>query len=715
MTVLKSGLNPERPVAMCRTARGDVLVANGIDRAQRWDGRTSASENAGITAPATACTAIAIGAGTIWGDLTIYVQYVDDEGLVSSFGEPRTLTIASGSAAYGLSYTNVPVSSDSRVTKRRIWRNTRGQEVTWYLDVEIANNTATSAVSTRTDDQLREQTAERFYTEDGWPNAKRHTPPPSDMSVCVSYQDRSWWGVPVEYTRGSVYSASGATVTGSDTAWTQEFAGRYLRVAGGTRVKILSATAGSLTLAEDIGSGYGGSNAYYAVDSGPDRRNAIIFSEAGEPESCGGLDDQGNYINTIVLQEDGDVMTGLMPAYNHLYILKRKHIYRLSTSGDPRREGCQASLVAGRGCVNQRCWCRVENVYFLMDRDGAYIFDGSGVESISDPIQDYWRGKILWGNERWFHAAHNAAEQTVKFFVCLDGSPFPRHVLCYNYRLKQWHEDEYEYHLGASGLCPIAGEYRVVVGADDRPMLLDEGVLDGPAPYAHRRLEKLADWPDGTITGTVDSASLFTLTDADASFTYTSWFSNPGVVGAPITVIDSDGNRQTNRIVSVNNSTKVISVLRPWDKLPQAGDSYVVGGIHWQVKLGSYRFLEAEESNVRAWRLFYKTLAEPTTANVRLYLNGSETPLVVNVGNSQYDQDQGVTMTRDSANAQVDLTHETLEGNPLGYAQARLDDGFEMGSPAHRWVDIELEGTQGRERVKLYALALDGVYAKEGR
>lgn len=702
MTVIKSGLNTDSPVSMARTCRGDILITNGADRALRWDGRTLSAENAGIEAPASSLSVMATGTGSLWGDYTVYVQFVDDEGIVSNFSPSRTISISSEHPVASLSYSNIPVSSDTRVTKRRIWRNTHGQEITWYLDVEIDDNTTIIASSTKTDDQLLASTAEPFLTEDGWPNANRHTIPPSFMRVVASFQDRTWWCAPSEYRTGSVWRVGSTTVEGTDTNWTSSMVGRKLRVSGhtvGIVAEVNSPT--SIELADPISTGFGGSNISYAIEPEAELRNSIIFSEATEPESCGGTTDEGDFINQIVLQDDGDAITGLMVHGSYLYVLKRSHVYHLATAGDPRREGVQAGLVAERGCINQRCWARVEGNAFLMDRAGIYAFNGSSTESVSGPIQDYFRGRIYWPREKWFHAVHLPDLEAVAWFVCLDSSQYPNKALVYFYRTGTWSIDSYPYALGASCLCPIGGEYRAIAGAENEPMLLNEGVLDGPAPFAHRRLERLADWPDGTISGTVESASLFTVTDSTASFVFSSWFDTSGIVGAPLIVTDSYGNTQTRRISSISATSHTIRVIEPFHTIPSPGDSYTIGGIPFEGKWGSFRYLDKAEDNQRAIQLDYETLSEPTTLNARIYHNHSESPdeFVVD----QEDIANAIVTRVGSANAQLSLTH------PYGHAHLNIPGRFESTGPANRWVEVELKGTAGRQKVKLYSMSVDGV------
>lgn len=723
MSVIKSGLNTFWPVSFCKVPGGEIYVANGLDRPMRWDGRTSQVENAGIDAPGSTCIPVAGGSGLLYGDYKVYVRFIDDQHIPSCLSPVASLSIPSTSKAARISYYSIPVSSDSRVVGRQIWRNTYGQEQTWYLDLEIYDNATTIASSTRTDEQLMQRQAMPMYTKDGYPNANRFVPPPDFMSAVVSYRDRTWWSVPVEYNQGSI-SVSGTTVTGANVSWdfpdrdyseeeywsirledirkgTLEYPRRRLFVAGKEVGELSTKTSSTQwSLREDPGSGINTDNDYYAIAPPTGFRNAVVFSELGEPESCPPC-------NMLVLDENDDSLTAMMPLGSYLYLMQHEHIYRLSTSGDPRRDAAVV-LAAERGCLNQRCWVRVEGQAIILDRNGVYAWGGGEPQPISTPYQDYFRGRITWEHAKWFHAVHDPTNEVVKFFVCLDGATYPKHALCYNYRNPDWWVEKYAYTLGCSCRTLIQKERRVVAGAEDRVMLMDEGVLDGVAARPTFRSDRLTDWPDDTIRGTVTAATAMSITDSNASYDFDSWFADPGIEGAPLTVIDSNGNWQTKRIASIDATNKKITVMFPFTVAPSAGDVYIIGGIPWWIKLGTWKFFQEgtnyEQEALRRYQLQYKALNEPTTLNLRTYLNMAETPLNIEI---DHDTEDGVTTISGSPNVQVDLTRAT------GSVQYGLPGGaYENRGPAERFLDVKLEGVSGRQKVKLYSLAIDGVHKR---
>jgi len=686
---IASGLCTEYPVCAAEAPDGVLYFATGNDRVLRWDGTTEKTEWAGIEASTSACTMAASTStsGTIYGDYTAYVRFLDDEDIPSSFSAAATLSITSGAPAPGISYSAIPVSSTSRCTKREVWRNTAGQNVTWYLDCTIADNTTTTTSSTRTDGELVTQSSIRFVTEDGWPNAMRFTPPPNNMGVVVSFQDRMWYAVPRPYTAGhAIGSGTAVSVWGGDLR--AQMAGRRFYQGAHNWATIGEATGSSVTLVAEPASGFGPDDYYAIYDA--DVRNTIYFSEAGEPESV-------PTSNAITLQEDGDKISGLMPLYSFLFILKERHIYRMASAGDPRRDAT-VSLVAERGCVNQRCWCRVEGTAFLMDETGIYVFKDNETQAVSSPIQDVFRGQINWDHRKWFHCVHSADEETVRFFVSMDTDLYPTHALCFNYRLQQWHTEQYPFDIGASCNCRIGQEYRTLVGSDESVSLLGEGVLDGCALEAAAREDSIT--CSQTLRGTVTAASSDTITDSAASWNFSDWHVHPVTIGAPVYIIASDGSVQWRRISAINYSTKILTVVRDWDTTPSVGDTYMIGGINWQAKFGAFAFLEEESQNVRQIKLRYQPQADAATLEMRTYLNHSATEQSAHVA---WNNGAGVSVAAGSGNLMVDLTGDT------GYARWNLNDGFENHGPADRTLEVELEGVSGKQKTQIYALDIDGV------
>lgn len=688
MATLKSGLSNLLPPSFAEGADGAVYVCNGINRPQRWDGETAAAEDAGLLPPTAAVNVASLAsAGTIYGDYTIYTRAIDDGGIPSNFGPAASVVVTAGAKMAGFAYTTIPSSPDSRAVKSQIWRNTHGQRHTFYLDVETASPTATSL---RTDGELILQEALRYETEEGYPNAMRFTPPPTDMSVVVPFQDRLWFLVPAEEAPGSI-EVSGNKVYGGGTAFDASMVGKQLSSAGRLRAVVASVeSAEELTLTTSAyTTGFGATGDYYSISAGLDRTNLVQWSEPGEPESC-------PEVNSFVMQRDGDRLTGAFVLGGYLYLAKERHLYRLGTAGDPRND-LSVDLVAGRGCLNHRTWTHAEGLVFALDRLGCYAFDGREPAPISGPVQDFFRGRINWSVSKWFHAVHSAEEECVRFFVALDGSTMPRHSLTFHYRAKAWEVEEYAKEVTCSTLAQIHGEHRAIAGIGGQVCLLNEGVLDGPSPTASYRADSLGDWPDGTVAGTVTQSGDNWVEDSTGTFTFSSYLSDPGVVGAEITIVSGTGMGQRRRITTTDG-TRII-VTDPWIVRPDATSRYQIGGIPYEIKLGSWRFLEVENQNVRQVAIHFEPV-QTGTLNLNYYLDHSATPEAAAI---DYDGQDGVVATAGSPDIAIDLSNVT------GYARFSIDDGFENRGPAHRVIELRLHGVGGKEKIRIYSVTIDGV------
>lgn len=475
MTVLKSNATNAHPMCIAEDRRGNVFFANGLERPQRWQLGMTATEDAGLTGAETSCNGAAAGSGDIQGSYKVAVQFLDDEGIGSDFS-PLATVEATDQGYLQINYTSIPQPADARVTRKILWRTTDGQTITYYQDTETASVGATVATGTKTDAELIESTAMRYVTGRGFPNALRFGVPPTPMSVVQFYKDRSWWAVPGEYAEGTAtVTADEVTVNGTGTQWSSALIGQYFHLGNNLAAIASISNATELVLSSAMTVGGSGS---YKILPGSLEWDSVYFSEDGEPESVPAS-------NKIATYADGDRMSGLMPLYGAMFLLKRQHIYRLTTCADPRLD-TNISLVAERGCVNQRCWCRAEGMAFLMDREGAYLFSGNSTQAISGAVQNYWRDEINWAAYKWFSVVHDKRRECVMFCVALDSDAKPQHALVFSYRLQQWHLEDYDgSNVGAACEAVIGNKPRVVAGVDSTSCLMDEGTTDEGSAIAY--------------------------------------------------------------------------------------------------------------------------------------------------------------------------------------------------------------------------------------
>lgn len=680
---LTSGLYNGYPLTFARAPDGNVHIASGLGSVIKWDGVSGQTDTVGVPAPATACTIAASGSGSITGAYTAYVRFLDRDGRPSSLSPlSNSVTAASNGT---ITYTSVPVPTSSKVVRRQILRNTAGQTLTYYVDVDTTDVGSTSFTSTKTDTTLATQAAVPIFDQNSASLASRYGIPRADKPLITAYLDRMFLAGEVAYSGGMVEVAYGsATVQGVGTNWPQALEGRYLYLVGHDQAYQISAVATeaqTLTLAQTY-KGATDKFGVYTIRSAPAERRNIYFTEAGNYEAWAPT-------NGLTLEETGDDVTGLMVADSFLFVLCRRHIYRLTYHLGPNTDG-GIFLSAHRGCVNHRCWVYLDGYAYLLDEHGVYRFRGSGdAEQLSGPVQDLWwidhpQGelRINWNAQKWFHAAHSRDEATIRWFVALAGSRLPRHALCYNYVTESWWVEEFPFTVGASCLSET-DTTRPLLGGPSRRVFTSQGTLDGPDPKA------------GTTRGTVTSATLFTLTDSTASFASTR------LVGSPVALVDGRGKGQVNIITAQSGTT--LSVQQPWTVKPDTTSVYQIGAIPWRWRSHWMRWHNEEGNQERRLEVLFQPTPQANSLDARFYENHATAP-------TDWGRDwpptsaegDGVTTAEDDPDAEIDLSHTT------GFAQLRLAGRRERYARKSDVVAVELRGFSGRDPVTVHEMTLDG-------
>lgn len=669
------------PESFVETSGGLLLAANGIDAVLRWDGLSSQMEAAGIAPPATACTLAFTGTGDITGDYYAYVRFVDRLGNTSNLSPISAVATATDDAT--VTYTSVPTSSDPKVTGRQILRNTAGQATTFYVDVDTTDLSSSTLTSTRDDDELADQESQALLDVDGGDLANRHTVPPNTKAILAAHLDRVFLAGELVYDEGCVSVTVGSTtVTGIGTEWKSTLADRYLHVVGGDKPYLISSVSESLqtlTLSESYA---GTTDAYaaYGVRPAPAERRLVYFSEAGLPESWPAT-------NALTIQEDGDDITGLMPKGSFLYILERRHIYRLTFQNDPTEDGF-VFLAGNRGCVNNRCWVLVDDSAYMLDERGVHRYGaGQDSEHLTSMIQGMFDGddplfRINWRAARYFHAAHFPGQSTVRWFVCLAGSYLPKHALCYDYQHQHWWVEEFPRPIGASTVGYLgAADRRVLLGSSHRKVLgFWVGTLDGVDPA------------QGTVRGTVTAGGPTSLTDSAAGFATT-------LANAPVVIVSGKGKGQTRQIAS--NTATVLTLTQPWAKEPDTTSKYQVGGIPWSYRTGSLRWKSDEEERQRRVEIMYQPTAAEATMDLRIYHDLNSSP---QSWWSEYTSDDGNGVK--SERSQEDLVVNLMK--TTGIIQKRMSKSKEWYIDGNRFVSVELRGVTNTDRQSVFSVQVDG-------
>jgi hypothetical protein len=216
--------------------------------------------------------------------------------------------------------------------------------------------------------------------------------------------------------------------------------------------------------------------AWYAVDTSGTEPNTIYFSAADEPESVA-ADAQ------VIIQTNGrdaDAITGLMPFDGVLYVGQKHHIVRLVVAGDPY-DSATATPVAQRGLLNDRCWDRFGDTTYIVDSAGMYAFQGSGAESLSDAVSDYWDTPLIdFSKSVWFFVQVNHAERVVRFHFVPVGSSatYPDTAICYSLITKAWWIESYGRQLSAKVTAESAGRQVQYTGSGNAIYRMSDGPTD---------------------------------------------------------------------------------------------------------------------------------------------------------------------------------------------------------------------------------------------
>lgn len=588
-------------------------------------------------------------------------------------------------------------SSITNVTRKQILRSKDGNANVYYIDLDTDVDgpgfalDSTTALSTNIESALGDAVA-LLDTNGNDLNVTRHSEPIPWKRVITHHYDRLFMAVDAPYSEGGVKATNASTdVVGLGTDWTSEMADWELFP--DTAATIQSFTGSSintstqtLTLDENF-VGTTDQFARYSLRKPGNERRTFYYSEAGLPYSF-------DLLRGLTATEDPEAgeWTGMMPYRNFLYFLFEHRIYRFIYGIEPSDDGDNIK-VFWRGCVNQRTWVIADGVAYIMDRKGVFAFAGGGDNNdpISLPVQSFFEGdgkyRISWENAEYFHAAHYPSEETIKWFVCLDGSLYPKHAIVYQYRHKRWGIQEYPFGIPCSALGELNGRPQVFLGSTSRRVFADNhGTLDGINPL------------DGTVRGTATSSDHISLTDSAAAF-HTS-----NLAGMPVRITEGKGAGQS-RIISASTATK-LTIVEPWTNKPDTTSVYQVGGFKWKYRTGWYEYVQTDNEEKRAVKIRWEPTANASTLRFRYYEDDRDTSLTTakTAGTTRTSEEgNGVATTDGKSGHLIDTTKVS------GFIQDTLDSYRGVEVDGTRVVQVELDGVPNTERQVVNEIKIDGV------
>jgi hypothetical protein len=638
----------------------------------------------GLTTGATVVIQDVTGLPIVNGTFTIVVVDANSFTL-------NALVITSGTYQSGgtwthgskfIQYSNVQVPTDPKIVRRQILRNLEGTAKVFYVDVDTSDLTSTSFQSALTDEQLATKTAVPLQFEDKEPASQRYYPPPSHKKAIAAYAGRLWLTADMIYSQGNVQVAFGnQVVVGIGTAWTASMAGRLLYVGGASQYQIILSVnvATQMLILQAPYQGPSNPMAFYSIRPAPIERRLVYYSEPNAPEAWPPW-------NAFAIPESSDEIVGLFIQRSFLYVLKERHIYKFAYREDPGVDGF-VFPVASRGCVSDRCYAYVEGRHILLDEMGIYAFDGDAIDPVSAPVQVLFKSddsspyRVDWTTDRTlWSCTHDPNRTTVRWILDLVGKAPLSHAVCWDYRSNQWWLEQYAEPISSSCSGVVDGFQQSLVGITARRVFaLGQGSTD-----------VVPELSSGTLRGSVSAADPVTITDPLARFA-------SNLAGVPVSIVSGTGAGQQAIISS--NTSDVLTLVHPWDVVPDTTSVYQIGGVNWTWKSGWRRIVDDESDNPRdlEW-VFQPTLSESTfSANVFYDHNVNPESW------ASYFDDDGVAVAAGQPSLVVDVS------SPRGYAIQRMSGHRDPYGYGHRYLATQLNGVQGAEPHRLYQLVLNGV------
>jgi len=228
---------------------------------------------------------------------------------------------------------------------------------------------------------------------------------------------------------------------------------------------------------------------FLAVDTTGKRPNTLLYSEADEPEAV-------PEVNELILQtnvRDTDYITALIPYAGALIVAQSRHCHRLAFVRSPALDAT-TSLIAYRGCLNQRCWDLYDGVAYILDDNGLYSMDQQGsVEPLTMGLDNLFQRtnstlKIDFSKRQWFFVRADRSQGVIRVHVAFQGDagkyPTSQIVYCPNYKTF-WIERYPEDFSSATNVRSEDGGIIQVHGGQTGLFVLGQGLTDDGEPIEY--------------------------------------------------------------------------------------------------------------------------------------------------------------------------------------------------------------------------------------
>lgn len=597
-------------------------------------------------------------------------------------------------------------AAPAQAVKIQLLRTIDGDSSVFYVDLE-QNATGGTFNSTNTDSQLGEAVP-LFDANNNDLALERFGQPPPDKPQMVQMSGRFVaFGYPT-WTQGKIAVVNGSpTVTCQNCGLTSDMqlVGRTLVVRGAANqytISAFSAVAQTITLSGNYLDASNISAAYAILpDTGAGRRtfdfSDPLYSAAFNP------------LDSLAVPEDSAAgpSVGLIVLDRIAYLFAEFRAWRLSFQQSPSVDGAQA-LGSQRGILNTRCAIAVEDSIYVLDRQGVYVLQGGQVSALSVPVHDLFdtqrpqTGTINFRWSQYFHGVHDPENETVKWFVSMDGR-YPHHALCYHYRFQKWWIENWNFAIGSSALGYVAGRPVVFLGAEGGNIFAaNTGLTDGLSSSGY------------TTQGKVTAAG-FTWFQCTGAVFNAAW--PAACVSVDIVAGTGAGQRRRLANIDASNSAKYW-VDQPWNVLPDTTSVFQIGGIAWTFTSGIYRFQDgnaqqpSDGASPRRIELTFQPTEGQSQFVAQLFYNHDTEPDVFE--NTRLASDtNGITVTPGSPNIGIQAGPITKpDGTTFanqGRTQLPMTGSRETRSGGREFLAVQLSGVTNGEKHKLYQLSLKGL------
>ena len=525
-------------------------------------------------------------AGNLTGRYFVWVSYYNSKYDKESDLSPISAVINCQSQAINL--TSIPLSADTQVDMRRIYRSAAGGTVP-YLDSTINDNTTAILTLNKSDASILAATRHPSLMA----GAGKFQAPPT-APYLVQTKNRIVMGGSNNYNRGTVTTAASATFTFTSAQLDDSFIGRYIQIIGDQTIYLIltvNAIAGTCVarpiddIVAGIYRGTPGAGKSYYISSGTE--NTIFTSYIDDNDTSRPHGFPIEFAQDVIEGSAGDVVTGLGLVGDAILVTKNYSTHLLEGNYPPFSVSKLSSVI---GCISHDTICSDEKAgaIWLAGEQGVAYCNGSSVGILSTRIDDIFSGghalSLNAARFQYAHAVYDTSEKLYYLFCSSSSSSVNDVCLVLDVSREepQWY---YFTNIEAASstlvysATGIASIY--ITDYDGFQYQLNTGWYDGVVAGS-------------TLSGTATSAGVSTLNDTGAAF-YTT---GSGLRSIPLLVYKvSTGETWVYKITS--NTAQQLTISGVFTEIPSTSDyRYYVGAYQLDWKSKNFELLRPTDKKL---------------------------------------------------------------------------------------------------------------------